>query len=380
MSKTFTILTRSNMRQLQAGDKLQEHGIIFTRLPNGNGRFSVCITVDGQRIHRVIGTETDGTTREQAWEFINRSRIKAKEQRLNLPKGRKTYLRFQEAANRYLERMVTDKDIKHKSRRLRLHLLPFFRSFSLNRISTLDVETYKQKRLKQPLKGRRKGLTSKASINRELAVLSHLLNRAVDWGWLDKLPCQIKKFSEEKGRIDYLTREEIRALLAAAAEDSNRHIYPYIFIALHTGMRHSEILSLRKEDIDCQKLIIYIKQAKAGAREQPMSGELAAFLEAFIANLESEYLFPSERSSTGHLQEIRKPFTRVVKRAGLDETRVVRHTLRHTVITHLVQAGVDLPTVKRISGHRTLSMVERYAHQNSDHIQAAFSRLHHQVG
>jgi site-specific recombinase XerD len=54
---------------------------------------------------------------------------------------------------------------------------------------------------------------------------------------------------------------------------------------------------------------------------------------------------------------------------------VVRHTLRHTAITHLVQAGVDLPTVKRISGHKTLLMVERYAHQNGTHIQAAMDAL-----
>ncbi|MEZ4575790.1 MAG: tyrosine-type recombinase/integrase, partial [Vampirovibrionales bacterium] len=47
------------------------------------------------------------------------------------------------------------------------------------------------------------------------------------------------------------------------------------------------------------------------------------------------------------------------------------NTLRHTAITHLVQAGIDLPTVKRISGHKTLRMVERYSHQNGEHIQAA---------
>jgi site-specific recombinase XerD len=66
---------------------------------------------------------------------------------------------------------------------------------------------------------------------------------------------------------------------------------------------------------------------------------------------------------------------RVVRAAGLDPDEVVRHTLRHTAITHLVQAGVDLPTVKRISGHKTLIMVERYAHQNGAHIQAAMDAL-----
>ena len=61
--------------------------------------------------------------------------------------------------------------------------------------------------------------------------------------------------------------------------------------------------------------------------------------------------------------------------AGLDPKQIVRHTLRHTAITHLVHSGVDLPTVKRISGHKTLAMVERYSHANGAHIQAAMARL-----
>jgi site-specific recombinase XerD len=72
---------------------------------------------------------------------------------------------------------------------------------------------------------------------------------------------------------------------------------------------------------------------------------------------------------------IEKTFRRVVKAARLDPKVVVRHTLRHTAITHLVQAGVDLSTVKRISGHKTLQMVERYSQENNDHIQQALSKL-----
>lgn len=87
-----------------------------------------------------------------------------------------------------------------------------------------------------------------------------------------------------------------------------------------------------------------------------------------------EWLFPAE-SATGHAVAIEKAFRRVVVAAGLDPAKIVRHTLRHTAITHLVQAGVDLPTVQRISGHKTLQMVARYSHQNGEHIQAALSKL-----
>ena len=72
---------------------------------------------------------------------------------------------------------------------------------------------------------------------------------------------------------------------------------------------------------------------------------------------------------------IEKPFRRVIIATGLNPKEVLRHTLRHTAITHLVQAGVDLPTVQRISGHKTMQMVVRYSHQNGEHIQEAMEKL-----
>ena len=86
-------------------------------------------------------------------------------------------------------------------------------------------------------------------------------------------------------------------------------------------------------------------------------------------------LFPSPINPKSFYVNIREPFQRVVKESGLDPKQINPHTLRHTTITHLVQAGVDLPTVKRISGHKTLIMVERYCHQNGEHIQAAMDKL-----
>lgn len=142
-------------------------------------------------------------------------------------------------------------------------------------------------------------------------------------------------------------------------------------------MRKMEILSIRLEYIDTARRTIYIPQAKGGAREQPITNRLADFLATYIesAATDQEWLFPALASRTGHTVSIEKPFRRVVKAAGLDEKEVVRHTLRHTAITHLVQAGVDLPTVQRISGHKSFDMVVRYSHQNGKHIDSAMDKL-----
>lgn len=190
-------------------------------------------------------------------------------------------------------------------------------------------------------------------------------------------PATIKRLKEYSGRITYLTVEQIDRLLKEAEGDQNRQIYPFIRIGLETSMRKSEILGIRREHIDLQRLVIYIPKAKAGAREQPITRSLADYLESYVATLQPgvQWLFPSMAAKEGRTVNLDKPFRRCVLAAELDVTQVVRHTLRHTAITHLVQAGVDLPTVKRISGHKNLSMVERYSHQNGAHIQGAMDKL-----
>jgi integrase len=290
---------------------------------------------------------------------------------LNLPKGRKVALGFQDAATKYLTRLPEEggKDLVMKERRLRIHLVPFFGDIPLSNVKSFDVERYKKHRLKEEAKH--------GTINRELAALSHLFTKALEWGWLDKRPAVIKRFQEDSGRIIYLTAEQAERLIEASKGDQNPQVYPFIVIGLETSMRRTEILSIRKEHVNTERRVIYIPLAKAGAREQPMTARLAAFLSDYMQTLpdSTPWLFPSPKSRTGHTFDIRKAFRRVVAAAGLDPDIVVRHTLRHTAITHLVQAGVDLPTVQRISGHKTLSMVAKYSHQNGAHIQAAMDKL-----
>ena len=76
------------------------------------------------------------------------------------------------------------------------------------------------------------------------------------------------------------------------------------------------------------------------------------------------------KHAEGWRRTMQRSFKRAVVRAGLDPKRVTPHVMRHTAITQLVQAGVDLPTIQRISGHKTLAMVLRYAHVSSAHIDA----------
>src|SRR5262249_45024707 len=145
------------------------------------------------------------------------------------------------------------------------------------------------------------------TVNRELAALSHLFSKGIEWGWIDKRPATIKRYSEEQARITYLTVDQIERLLEAAQYDQNSQVYPFILIGLETSMRRMEILSIRREHVDVQRRVIYIPKAKAGAREQPMTAQLATFLVGYMGTLPegTPWLFPSLGAQSGHTVDIR---------------------------------------------------------------------------
>ena len=89
------------------------------------------------------------------------------------------------------------------------------------------------------------------------------------------------------------------------------------------------------------------------------------------------WIFPSphQDSKTGHRARMDRAFDEAVKSAGLDPKLITPHVMRHSAITKLVQAGVDLPTVQRISGHKTLAMVLRYTHVHGQHIDEAIRAI-----
>jgi hypothetical protein len=142
MAIKFRKLTKGPINHLKPGQKLLEHGIEFQRLSNGDGCYTVNIMVDGVRIHRAIGNESAGVTRGDAERFIEIARTDARTGRLNLPKGKKTHMSFEEAAEQYQKRLKErgGKDLKSKKHRLKDHLVPFFGKETLVSIITFDVE------------------------------------------------------------------------------------------------------------------------------------------------------------------------------------------------------------------------------------------------
>src|SRR5690606_11581429 len=107
------------------------------------------------------------------------------------------------ATTKYLEKLKEEggKDIDRKKIRFNLYLTPFFKDTPLDKISSFDIERFKKHRLESKM--------SHGTINRELAAISHLFNKAIEWNWIDKKPATIKRFKETQSRITYLTVEQI---------------------------------------------------------------------------------------------------------------------------------------------------------------------------
>ena len=168
--------------------------------------------------------------------------------------------------------------------------------------------------------------------------------------------------------------------MAGAVADQHADTWLFVAFGLNTAMRHAEILRARFDEIDWNRGRLHIGKAKAGAREQPLTPALVAMLreERKQRADKAGFIFAADATAkdpAAHRSRMSKPFARAVERAGLDPATVTPHVMRHTAITRLVQAGVDLPTIQRISGHKTLAMVLRYAHVSGAHVDRAMAAL-----
>ena len=373
MALRFLELTASRIRALEAGKTLMEHGIAVTRTAKGDLSWRVNIMVDGKRYNRSVGKESEGVTRTQAERLIEKFRTEAREGRLNLPKGRKTALGFGEAADDYIKGLTAEggRIIARKAQHINARLKPHFSQYRLDSVPDAAVTTFIKMRLDEGARA--------SSVNRELATLSHLFRSACRWKWItrDKVPT-IPKQKEGNGRIIALSPAQCSKLIAAAANDQDEDLLLFVLICLQTSMRHGEARRLQWQHFDEHRKCFHIPEAKAGERDQPLPDDLVKVLKAeqFRRNVTCGYLFEGgPGSKSGYRHTFRKAFRRAVESAGLDPDKVTPHVMRHTAITALVKANVDLPTIQRVSGHKTLSMVLRYTHVDSVHVNQAVNNL-----
>jgi len=303
--------------------------------------------------------EKIGPSKRQAEVVLKKRMVQVAENRfLEVEKCEK--IKFEKMTELYLENY--SKPNKKSSRRDVTsinNLKPFFAGKYLHEITPLDMEKYKRGR---------HGQVSNATVNREVACLKHIFTKAIEWGIVQKNPGKkVKLLRERNTRLRYLEEREIRRLHDACAE----HLKPIVIMALNTGMRKEEILSLKRKDVDFRSRIISILDTKNGeSREIPMNDIVYKTLLA-IRRADSPWVFCKKNGE--RYGNIRKAFEGARKRAGIADFRF--HDLRHTFASHLVMAGVDLRTVQELLGHKSFEMTLRYAHLSPEHKKAALDVL-----
>jgi integrase len=209
-------------------------------------------------------------------------------------------------------------------------------------------------------------------VNRELAVLSAVLTKAVEWSRLAVYPMRggkVKKLPGEQKRERVLTDEEETRLLKAGRPE----IRDAIILALQTGMRLGDICSLTPATVDVACGEIYLAKTKnAKARRLPLTPAARAVLTLRTAGrAPTERLFPPAEGQRPW--RLDTAFGRACAKAKV--TGLTFHDLRHTFATRLVTGGADLVTVRDVLGHSDLRMTSRYAHPTSASIGQALDIL-----
>jgi integrase len=371
MALRFSRLDRPAIRRLAPGEKLTEHGVTAERLRNGDTRYSVNVMVDGRRIHRVIGQESDGVTRTQCEEFIEKARTDAREGRLSLPSGRKLHLAFGAAADLYLKKLkeIGGKDYVNNEQHIRLHLKPYLGSMRLDQISAFTLQKFQAHCRKKEI--------SESTINRVLATYRRMGRRLVRWKVIPTALPMIELQKEHNARDHVISTEGERLLLEAAAGDSHPYTWLFIKLGLATALRHSEMLGARFDNFDPERRRLRVRVKGGRWRRQPLTRGITEILlkERAMAQDTDGWIFPSARSKSGHVESMDSPFARCVRAAGMDDTVVVPHTMRHTAITRLAAMGADIKTIQEFSGHESLAMVLRYAHAQDHVVDNVLDRL-----
>jgi integrase len=241
---------------------------------------------------------------------------------------------------------------------LRLGLVPFFGSMSLDEITEAKVEQYKASCL-------RDGLTAK-SVNNHLTVLSSCLKTAADWGDMEsgKLP-RIRPLKALPPSFAYLTFEESERLLSAI---DDRTYYGMTLAALRTGMRMGELLALDWADVNLERGIITVRRAMSAGvltdtkshreRHIPINPDLRDWLAGETKQRGS--VFRHADGSAVIYGRAKRSLMRYSKAAGV--AFVGWHGLRHSFASQLTMKSAPARAVQAFLGHSDLRTTMRYSH------------------
>lgn len=249
--------------------------------------------------------------------------------------------------------------------RVNSNLLPFFGARPLEDIDAETIDEYIQTRKADKVEN--------ATINRDLAVLRHMLRLAVrKWRWLRQEP-YIELLPEGGPRDRELTEAEEAKLLPACPADFR----PLVQAALYTGMRQGELLALTWGQVDLSNRTLDFEPTKRGRKRlvpvaEPLYYVLAR-LRGSDRHADTDRVFLRGGGSPWNKWAAENRFAHAVTAAKIPPIRF--HDLRHTIASRLKRGGVQATEIQRLLGHKTLAMTDRYINVEVEQLRTALAVL-----
>jgi len=257
---------------------------------------------------------------------------------------------------------VSKAKTSHKrDKSLMAHLTKAFGGLYLTDVTAVTISEYKVRR-------RAEG-ASPRTINYELTLMSHAFNMAIkEWEWVNDNPVKRVKKERVNNTIErWLSQDEEKRLLKV----SPKWLQEIIHFAIHTGLRQSELLDLKWNQIDLNRRTLTIYEQKNKCVDTlPLNDTAMGILREREKTVgASDFVFPSTCGTRIGSRNLLRAFYVAIKRASIEHFRF--HDLRHTFATRLVQRGVGIYEVQKLGRWKSTSMVMRYAHHHPESLRSS---------
>ncbi|MCG8514512.1 MAG: site-specific integrase [Halanaerobiales bacterium] len=283
------------------------------------------------------------------------------------------------------------------------HIIPALGAIKLDQLHPMHIQTYlNKKRVKGRKDGQPGGLSEKTLLQ-HYRILSKSLNQAVKWQRIKYNPIRAVDAPkpEKKNKIVAMTKVQVKKLLNTVENDP--WMYSFIFVALRTGMRRSELLGLRWEDVDLENKTIRVRQVlvtKMGTgtmikgtknlsstrsisitdavinvlkKHKKRQTEIRLFLQSEYNSL--DLVFCKENGTIYNPSTVNKRYRKARKKAGLSDMYTI-HVLRHTFATMMLKADVNPKIVQEMLGHSVISTtLDTYSHVTPNMQKEAAEKL-----
>jgi integrase len=248
----------------------------------------------------------------------------------------------------------------------RVHLEPFFGGKLAARMTSDNIEDY--------IAHRKDEKAATSTINRELTILKAMFRHGMlsDPPKLNRVPRFPKKLREPNPRSGFVNDEQYKALQAAIP-------YPWLrtllAVAYNFGFRRGELVGLRVSQVDLKARVIHLLPGTTKSdegRNVVMTGEVFDLIsESVKGKKPDDHVFTWGDGTP--VNDFRRSWRTIAKNAGLPGTLL--HDMRRSAIRNMMRAGISKSVAKRISGHSTDSVFDRYDIGNDDDLIDAAQKI-----